>query len=132
MGLELAGYTIVDTELVNAEARLRFTTQQGYAEHVEIEGDGPDWSELSPGQQHTLLVAMGVDGVFGADITMSYGSVRPFEQRVSIRIAVSKLDGTLAWSSDCGVVTSGFDFNEATANMLERASRCALDSEASW
>jgi len=135
MGLELAGYNVVDTELVNAEARMRFTlTKQAAAgtdnarTHEEIT-DVPEWSRLPPGQQQQLLVALGVDGVLQAAITMGYSNGAQYQQTVTMRLAVARLDGTIAWTADCGMLTNGDD---ATAAMIERVGRCALDSEAAW
>ena len=134
MGLELAGYTVVDTELVNAEVRLRLKRTREDTVGKDMEriheelSDSRAWTQLAPGEQRELLTELGVDGVLQASIVMGY-STGAFEERVTIRLAVEQLDGTVAWRADCGVRTEG---DEPRDVMIERVGRCALDSEAMW
>jgi len=135
MGLELRGYTVVDTELVNAEARMRLrtSTEQLSGTDNELRTEEvtttPAWTQLSPRQQHELLIALGVDGVLHTSVTMTYTATSDFHQTILIALAVEQLDGTVAWRSDCGTSNTGDDTNTW---MIERLGQCALDSEALW
>ena len=150
MGLELAGYSIVDAELLNAEVRLRSThtnetssdrvgpmnvqASGGYyapaadAQVDERIDDGASWSELAPGQQRDLLADIGVDGVLASSVVLGHSGPN-YARRYTLRIAVLRLDGEIAWSADCTVVAEDYD---SSSQALDRAGRCALASEALW
>jgi len=128
MGLELVGYSVVDSELVNAEARVRFTHTTNDDSQTMTEG-GRGWDELAPGQQADLLKAMGVDGVLRTSIAMHAVPGPDYNSTVTVSLAVARIEGEVAWRTDCSVVSDGLG---STTLTIERAGRCAIDSKELW
>jgi len=128
MGLELSGYSVVDSELVNAEARVRFTHTTNDRSEVSVDGTR-GWDGLAPGQQADLLTAMGVDGVLRTSIAVHGVPGPDYSSTITVTLAVARIDGAVAWRTDCSVVSDGIG---STMLAIERASRCAIESKELW
>jgi hypothetical protein len=125
MDLEYDGYTIVDSELVNAEM-LRRHQLTGQADQVIA---GRSWAEASPDERRELLHGMGVDGMLTTQITIGGARGMASQRTVAVELAVLRLDGQLVWWAQCRAETG--DYN-STEEAMERATRCALASSALW
>jgi hypothetical protein len=149
MTLELAGYSIVDSELINAEMQRRSTHSQTTETpppaatvprnefhppddptHVEAEVSGGTWwSETSPAAQQAMLAALGVDAVLQTRITVGNASGMAMQRTITVDVTVSRLDARLVWHADCGVETGDY---HSTEQAIDLATRCALESQALW
>ncbi len=152
MAFELGGGNLVDSELINAELRLRTTrTQsvvgQGTLGETELgrapsasytnesnsstsELTGRTWSDL-PGQaQRELLAAMGIRGTLRTVITLGVQRGMSGQRTVTVYLGLVRLaDESLAWESECGVETGDF---HSEPQAIELATRCALESATLW
>ena len=132
IAIELGGYTLVDSELINAELRRR-TSQT----HASAEGEttttvltGRTWLDLPPRDQLELLAAMGIQGLLHATISMSVPRGMAGLRLVTVEVALSRLaDGQLAWQARCGVLTGDF---HSEPQAIDLATRCALESGTLW
>lgn len=151
MALELGGVSLVDSELINAEMRMRTTkTRSSTSEYEQsspqigqpaqttatgtrettTEVTGATWESLPPGEQQSLLTAMGVRGLLHATISMGTPHGLSGQRTVTVQLAVTRLsDGALAWQSECGVETGDY---HAEPQAVELATRCALESATLW
>lgn len=143
IAIELGGYTVVDTELINAELQRRTTITReitrelahettGAPAHEEATTtvEGRTWLDLPPHAQRELLMAMGIQGVLYGTISMSTPQGLSGQRLVTVEVAVARLaDGQLAWQARCGV-PSGDYHSEPQA--IELATRCALESGTLW
>jgi hypothetical protein len=144
IAIEFGGYTLVDSELINAEMQRRTSRRQETVreepttpgpgvtaeETTTTEVTGRTWFDLPPHAQRDLLAAMGVRGVLRATIAMSIPQGMAGLRMVSVGISVSRLsDGQLVWQSRCGVMTGDF---HSEPQAIELATRCALESGTLW
>jgi hypothetical protein len=150
MALEFSGYSVVDSELINAELRRRSTrtipSGGGFAHaaparggfgppasgtytETEITG-GATWAEVSPARQDALLAVIGVQGLLRTIVTLGRARGLASQRTVTVSVEVSRLaDARLAWHTDCSVETGDY---HSTEQALDLATRCALDSRALW
>jgi hypothetical protein len=149
MNLELGGYTVVDTELLNAEAWLRTTTttesssapvprvpQHGprgapvdtARERIDVFG-GASWADAPPDERRRMLVSMGVDGLLATEVAMGRPRGMARQRTVTMRFAVARLDGELVWRSECDVETGDYRSDEQA---LDEAARCEVESASLW
>jgi hypothetical protein len=149
MNLELTGYTVVDTELLNAEARRRTTTrtepiaarvpavpQHGVRdepidrsrEEVELSG-GLSWADAPPEERRRMLIAMGVDGVLATEVGMGPPRGMARQRTLTMRVTITRLDGDLIWRSECDVETGDYRSDEQA---VDQAARCAVESASLW
>jgi hypothetical protein len=151
MALELGGVSLVDSELINAEMRLRTVRTRSSQHEYEAPSDqlgqpaqttvsgssesttevtGATWASLPPGEQRSLLEAIGVRGLLAATIFLGVPRGAAGQRTVTVRVAVTRLsDGALAWQSECGVETGDY---HAEPQAVELATRCALESATLW
>ncbi len=52
-----------------------------------------------------------------------------YKSAMTVMLAVTRIDGELAWRTDCSVVSDGWG---STAVTIERAGRCAVESKELW
>jgi hypothetical protein len=149
MNLELAGYTVVDTELLNAEAwrRTTTTTERTSArvptvpqhdgrgvpvnpvrERIERTG-GASWAEAPPDERRRMLVSMGVGGILATEVAMGRARGMARQRTLTMRVTVTRLDGELVWRSECDVETGDYRSDEEAVDL---ATRCAVESAALW
>jgi hypothetical protein len=149
MNLELAGYSVVDTELLNAEAwrRTETTTESTRARvpavpqhdrhgappptgdsRVELSA-GRAWADAPPDERQRMLASMGVDGVLATEVTLGPARGLAQQRTLTMRVAVSRLDGALVWRSECDVETGDYRSDEQA---LDLATRCAVESASLW
>jgi len=149
MSLELAGYSVVDTELLNAEGWRRTTTtidptsnrapavpQHGLRdvpmdtaqERIERAG-GASWTDAPRDQQQRMLIAMGVDGVLATEVGMGRARGMARQRTLTMRVIVTRLDGALVWRSECDVETGDYHSDEQAVDF---ATRCAVESAGLW
>ena len=129
MSLEVAGYTIVDAELVNAEMRRRTTTSNTdvhTAKRTEVEGK--TWQDASPAEQARLVDDIGAEGVLETAIVKSDGD-HVYTRRFTVALTMRTVDGRVIWRSDCA--DEGGDTKDER-QALESATRCALESVMLW
>lgn len=151
MALELGGVSLVDSELINAELRMRTTRTHRSQSELELpsaqlgqpaettvigssqtttEVTGATWETLPPGEQQSLLQAIGVGGLLHATISLGTPHGMAGQRTVTVQLAVTRLsDGALAWQSECGVETGDY---HAEPQAVELATRCALESATLW
>ncbi|HVK74093.1 MAG TPA: hypothetical protein VM734_12275 [Kofleriaceae bacterium] len=136
MELEYAGYGIVDTELLNAEARTRVTrttdwqSAYGSGESSTTEVTGLTWAQLSPGHQRDVLMAIGVRGLLSSTLTIGAARGLSWQQTVTVALSLTRVeDGVLAWRSQCSAETGDY---RTLAVAIEVATRCALESTTLW
>jgi hypothetical protein len=132
MAIELGGYSLVDSELINAELQRRSTrtreTPAGVTTTTEL--TGRTWLDLAPQQQRDLLTAMGIKGLLYATITMGIPQGMASQRTVTVSIALTRLsDEQLVWQSECGVETGDY---HSEPQAIELATRCALESGTLW
>ena len=121
MTLELAGYTIVDAEQINAEMRRRTTKtrteltehtrpppepRQPYTppasdSHSETTVDaGKAWNDAAPGERDEMARTLGADGLVHTTIVAAPGP-HVWITRYTIAITLTTLDGHTLWHSEC-------------------------------
>ena len=151
MELEFVGYTVVDSELINAEMRRRTTEtheqltgpsvgrvevqpqtfrppSSGTSSTTAVSG-GTTWFAASPEQQQALLAALGASGVLRTTISLGEAHGMAQQRTVDVAVTLTRLDGQIAWRADCSVETG--DYHSAEQAM-ELATHCALESVALW
>jgi hypothetical protein len=147
MALEFAGESVIDSERINAELRLRTThteedlarrapagpdtfapPETGVHEETTMTG-GLTWAELSPPAQEALLATLGADGLIGAELSFGPPRGLSWQRTVGVRVSVRRLDGALAWRAGCEVETGDY---HTVAQAIDLATRCALESAALW
>ena len=141
IALEFGGYTIVDSELINAELRRRSTvttetSQRGAivptptTTDVKTEVTGRLWSDLPILEQRELLSAMGVRGVLRAQVALGTPHGMAGQRTVTVGISLARLDDDLlVWQSQCDVETGDY---HSEAQAVDLATRCALESATLW
>jgi hypothetical protein len=132
IAIEYAGFTLVDGERINAELQQRTTqiteTADRLIEQVEI--TGRTWVDLEPQQQRDLLTAMGIRGLFRAEVSLGVPRGMAAQRTVTVAVAVTRLaDEALAWQSQCSVETGDY---HSEPQAIELATRCALESVSLW
>lgn len=124
LGVEYLGYSLIDSDLLNAELRVRRTTQSDENAPQE-EVSGKTWFDLDTAERRGFLAQIGTHGVLHTSI----GTGGP-DRSVTVRLAVTKLeDDALVWQSQCRVQTGDYH-DELRA--LELATQCALESMTLW
>jgi hypothetical protein len=147
--LEFAGYTVVDTELLNAEAWRRTTTTTAITparvprvpqhdvkgapiaparEEIERFG-GASWADAPADERHRMLMAMGVDGMLATEVRTGRARGMARQRTLTMRVVVTRLDGALVWRSECDVETGDYRSDEQA---LDQAARCAVESASLW
>lgn len=132
IAMEFGGYTIVESELINAELLRRSTrtTETTGGETTEVDRTGRTWADLPPQAQRDLLAAMGVKGVFRAEIGMDTPRGMANQRTVTVGISISRvIDDQLVLQSECGVPTGDY---HSEAQAVDLATRCALESGTLW
>lgn len=150
MAIELGGGTLVDSELLNAEMRLRVTrtvTSKGgspppptqpnpYApppsdpSTTTTEVTGATWTSLPPNEQRTFLEQIGVRSVLSTTLLLSSPQGLSGQRTVTVRLALMRLaDDAISWQSECGVETG--DYN-SEPQAIELATQCALEGATLW
>jgi hypothetical protein len=136
MAIEYGGFSLVDSELINAEMQRRYTHTKetasfGGTQTTETtELTGRTWHDLTTQQQRDLLTVMGIKGVLHATITMGIPHGMAGQRTVTVAIAIARLsDEQLVWQSECGVETGDF---HSEPQAVELATRCALESGTLW
>lgn len=151
MALELGGGSLVDSELINAELRLRTTRTRSTVGVVQTnpsqvgvmpstttevisdsttEVTGTTWLELPPLEQHSLLEGMGIRSVLRANIALGVPHGLSGQRTVTVQLALIRLaDSAIAWESECGVETGDY---HSEPQAVELAARCALESATLW
>lgn len=147
ISLELAGYTIVDAELINAQPRRRTTTSatedDGVAPRLAqpdplapphsdtttaTDVEGPTWQQAPAGERAQLVRDAGGDGLLQTSILASPGA-HSWIVRHTVAFTLTTLDGQVVWQSSC-TDEEGDHADERGA--IEGATRCALESLALW
>jgi hypothetical protein len=152
MTLEFAGYSVVDSELLNAEMRRRTTKAavpvaarapdlepaaqrnefrpppNAIPDESEVSG-GVTWTQASPAQQQDLLGAIGVDAVLQTRVGFGVAHGLSGQRTITVSMTVSRLDAAVVWASSCDVETGDYHSNEQA---IELATRCALESATLW
>lgn len=124
LGMEYLGYSLIDSDLLNAELRVRRTTETSGGGRQE-ELSGKTWFELDTEERRAFLAQLGVHGVLHTAINAG-----GYRQPVTVRLAVTQLqDDALVWQSECQVATG--DFNDELRAM-DLATQCALESMTLW
>ncbi len=108
IALESAGWSVIDTELVNAERRVHRI--EGSSDTIIA---GTTWRETSLDEQLALVTTLGARGWL--DVAAKVGRAA-----VTVTVQVSRLDGVLAWARTCTVEY----WDDARA--LEIAAGCAV------
>jgi hypothetical protein len=149
MAIEFGGYSLVDSELINAEMRVRFTrTRQdlGTASTATLtngtitgttgttetttEVTGRTWIDLGAAERRDLLKDIGIRGLLYSTIGLGVPHGMAGQRTVTVRIALARLaDDAVVWQSECGVETGDF---HSEAQALELATKCALESGTLW
>lgn len=151
MALELGGGSLVDSELINAELRLRTTRTRSTLEQTrtspenvleaakattvessstETELEGRTWSQLPGDEQRALLAAMGIRSTLRALIALGPPHGLSGQRTITVHLALVRLsDEAVAWESQCGVETGDF---HSEPQAVELATRCALESATLW
>lgn len=132
IALEFAGYTIVDSELINAELRRRSTVTTDTASSTETKTDvtGRLWSDLPLLEQRELLTAMGVRGVLRAQVALGTPHGMAAQRTVTVGLSLARLDDDLlVWQTQCDVETGDY---HSEAQAVDIATRCALESATLW
>lgn len=124
LGVEYLGYSVVDSDLLNAELRVRRTTEAGGSgPHEEV--SGKTWFDLDTEARRAFVAEIGAHGVLHTAINSG-----GYSQPVTVRLAVTKLeDDALVWQSQCQVATG--DYNDELRAM-DLATQCALESMTLW
>lgn len=124
LGVEYLGYSLVDSDLLNAELRVRRTTEVGGSGPVE-EVSGKTWFDLDTEARRAFVAQIGAHGVLHTAINSS-----GYRDPVTVRLAVTRLeDDALVWQSQCTVATS--DYHDKLRAM-DLATQCALESMTLW
>ncbi len=124
LGMEYLGYSLIDSDLLNAELRLRRTTETDVTGPQE-EVSGKTWFDLSTEERRAFLAHIGATGVLHTAIDAS-----GLGRAVTVRLAVTKLeDDALVWQSQCQVQAGDYH-DELRA--LDLAAQCALESVTLW
>lgn len=124
LGMEYLGYSLIDSDLLNAELRVRRTTDNGAGDSQE-QVSGKTWFDLGTEERRAFLAHLGTHGVLHTAIDAS-GRGRA----VTVRLAVTKLeDDALVWQSQCQVPAGDYH-DELRA--LDLATQCALESVTLW
>lgn len=151
MALELGGGSLVDSELINAELRLRTThtrstvsvvqthpSQVGVMPSTTTQGSsasttevtGTTWLDLPPIEQRALLQDLGIRSVLRANIALGVPHGLSGQRTVTVQLALIRLaDEAIAWESECGVETGDY---HSEPQAVELAARCALESATLW
>lgn len=142
MSLEFQGHSIIDSELLNAESRQRFSisvqnestgTQAVDEQVIEDTRTGKDFVDLAPEEQRALLDSVGALSVLRATVNMGSkgpSSFRPRFEPIAVEFTLHRLsDHALVWRTRCTVHTGNTNLRETA---LEIAARCALDAEAQF
>jgi len=137
IAIELGGYTLVDSELINAELRRRTTITREWTDGESARGEitatevtGLTWLDLPPHEQRELLAAMGIQGALHVTVSMTRPQGMAAQRLVTIEVTVSRLaDGQLAWQSLCNVPTGDY---HSEPYAIDLATRCALESGTLW
>ena len=132
IALEFGGYTVVDSELINAELRRRstVTTEGTGGSEQTTELTGRLWSDLPILEQRELLAAMGVRGVLRAQVALGTPHGMAGQRTVTVGISLARLDDDLlAWQSQCDVETGDY---HSEPQAVDIATRCALESATLW
>jgi hypothetical protein len=132
ISIEYGGYTLVDSELINAELQRRTskTVATADAETTTTEVTGRTWLDLPPPRQRELLAAMGIQGVMRTTIAMTVPLGMAGERIVTVAVVVSRVaDEQLVWRSRCSVVTGDY---HSESQAIDLATRCALESGTLW
>lgn len=124
MALEFDGYSIVDSELVNAEMVRRRHT--GREEQIV---DGKLFGESSPAEQRQLLHDIGADGIVTTTVTISRYHDPNYSRTVAVEMAMLRLDGALVWWSQCRAESGN---NASNDEAMDAATRCAIKSSTLW
>jgi hypothetical protein len=149
MSLEFAGYTVVDTELLNAEAWRRTTTStestsarvptvpqhgsQGLpvnsAQERTVLAGGASWADAPADERQRMLSSIGVDGLLATEVALGPPRGMARQRTLTMRVKVTRLDGELVWRSECDVETGDYHSDEQA---LDLATRCAVESASLW
>lgn len=125
LGVEYLGYSLVDSDLLNAELRVRRTTEGGESGPLE-EVSGKTWFDLDTEARRAFVAQIGAHGVLHTAINSGGG----YRQPVTVRLAVTRLeDDALVWQSQCQVATGEYN-NQLRA--MDLATQCALESMTLW
>jgi len=136
MYLEYQGHSVIDSEFLNAETRLRYSKTQQTSEEAEPQvleenRTGRDFKDLDPDEQHVVLDSIGALAVFRASVDMGIQGpnvLRPLLGPITVELTLSRLaDNAVVWRSRCTVHTGNSNTRETA---LEKATRCALEAEA--
>lgn len=130
MALEFRGHNIVDTELINAEARRRTATAENGTVTGEKLTTGIPFLELPAAAQLELLASIGVQGALYTSLDVSPPHGADLAMTVRVTLEVKRLsDNDLVWRSRCSAETG----NQRTLQQaIHAAAECALESEALW
>lgn len=145
MSLELAGYTIVDAELLNAELRRRtvHTTTSQSRPHAAVappfappssdtssrtEVEGITFQQVPPEDRAALVREVGAEGVLETQVLSAPGK-HVWLTTYTIAVTLRTLDGRVVWNSACSDESG--DLNDVR-QAIEAATRCALESVALW
>lgn len=132
MALELVGYSLVDSELVNVrlgERRelTRESSSSGVStEEHEVAVTRVSWVDATLEERRAVIDELEVDGLLSSAITMSRADLVG-DRSVEVRVTLSRVgDDEIVWASRCRVETGDGDLS--TAQAVEHATRCALES----
>lgn len=151
MELELAGGSLVDSELINAELRRRTTrtsdtvtpalsnadqlgqrpsTTTAVRSDSTTEVTGTTWVDLPAAEQRALLQEIGARSTLHATVWLGVPHGMAAQRTVTVQVALVRLaDQAVAWESECGVETGDY---HSEPQAVELATRCALESASLW
>lgn len=125
MDLELAGYDVIDTELLDADVRTH-----AIEDSAERRVDGRRWAELDAGDKREVLEAMGARGVLVTHIGITEPRGVAGRQVVTVTLEAHRVtDDELAWRASCAVDTG---FHRRLDEAVAEGTRCAMESAALW
>lgn len=136
MSLELDGYTLVDSELINLHMRRRrerlrenLAGLAALSPVVELSG-GLTWADATEEERRALVRDLRVDGFLAADIAIGPMHGMNGQQTIQVRLSVTRVGGLeRVWTSRCAIDTgTHVTLYHSVDQAVDRATRCALES----
>ena len=126
MGLEYAGFVVIDPERVHPRTgdRVERTWRSAAGSSQAVEIDGAAWDDASAAEKRRLLGELEVSGLLLSRVHLGPSKNIEDQRTLLVELTLMRYPGReLVWNSKCGVDTGRFRTLEQA---LELATRCAL------
>jgi hypothetical protein len=120
--LELGGFSIIDSERVNAVTASRHEVIQN--EDSTATTVGARFEDATPFEQTEILRDLGADAVLSTRVWVGAGIGMGQRREVAVQIRLlAAADGALAWARRCELEVGGLTTDEVG---IDRGARCAI------